>query len=85
MPQDPHDLDPDYDRHGGFPRYEPVEEPPGFGRFVEAMRRAQDLAVSAVGADWDAAAGSVEELVGFLAPHRSPDGIGPAGRIATLP
>ncbi len=85
MPRDPHDLDPDYDRHGGFPRPEPVEEPPGFGRFVEAMRRAQDLAVSCDGADWNAAADRVEDLVAFLAPHVGPDGIGPASRVMTLP
>ena len=36
-------------------------------------------------ADWNAAADRVEELVGFLAPHRAPGGIGPAGRVATLP
>ncbi|MCB0932294.1 MAG: PaaI family thioesterase [Mycobacterium sp.] len=85
MPRDPHDLDPDYDRHGGFPRLEPVEEPPGFGRFVEAMRRAQDLAVSCDGADWNAAADRVEDLVAFLAPHRGPGGIGPASRVMNLP
>ena len=67
------------------PRLEPVEEPPGFGRFVEAMRRAQDLAVSCDGADWNAAADRVEDLVAFLAPHRGPGGIGPASRVMNLP
>ena len=85
MVSDPHDLDPEYDHHGGFPRYEPVEEPPGFGRFVAAMRKAQDLAVCADGADWDAAAERVEWLIDLLAPHRSGDGIAPAGRVMTLP
>lgn len=83
--RDPHDIDPDYDRKGGFPRLSMVDEPPGFGRFVAAMRRAQDLAMCSEAADWNAAADRVEELVGFLAPHRAPGGIGPAGRVATLP
>ncbi|MCX6480423.1 MAG: PaaI family thioesterase, partial [Mycobacterium sp.] len=34
------------DERGGFPRFQVLDEPPGFGRFVTAMRRAQDLAVS---------------------------------------
>ena len=83
--RDPRELDPDYDSHGGFPRFQIVEPPPGFGRFVSAMRRAQDLAVSADGVDWDAAADRVEALVDFLVPHLGPDRSGPAGRIATLP
>jgi acyl-coenzyme A thioesterase PaaI-like protein len=78
-------VDSDYDRHGGFPRLAPVDEPPGFGRFVAAMRRAQDLAVSAEMPDWNAAADRAEDLVAFLEPHRAPGGIGPAGRVSTLP
>lgn len=83
--RDPHDLDPDYDKHGGFPRLVPVAEPPGFGRFVEVMRRVQDLAVSTELPDWHAAAERAEELAALLAPHRAPGGIGPASRVATLP
>ena len=82
---DPRELDPDYDRRGGFPRFQTIDEPPGFGRFVEAMRRVQDLAVSADGADWDAAADMVEDLVAYLAPHQAGGGIGPAGRVPGLP
>ncbi len=44
---DPRLVDPDYDRHGGFPNFEAAQPGPGFGRFLTAMRRAQDLAVSA--------------------------------------
>src|SRR3546814_7805420 len=44
---DPHLVDPEYDKHGGFPAFEAADPGPGFGRFLEAMRRAQDLAVSA--------------------------------------
>lgn len=84
---DPHELDPDYDQHGGFPRIQIIDPPAGFGDFVDAMRRAQDLAVSA-DADpetWAAAAGRVEELVDLLEPHRAPGGAGPAGRAPVLP
>lgn len=84
-PADSGALDPEDDRRGGFPRLEPVPEPPGFGRFVEAMRRAQDLAVSTEMADWNEAADRVEDLVAFLRPHLAPGGIGPASRVSSLP
>ena len=77
--------DPDDNKRGGFPRLQPVDEPPGFGRFVEAMRHAQDLAVSTEIADWNPAADRVEDLVAYLTPHRAPGGIGPGGRVASLP
>jgi acyl-coenzyme A thioesterase PaaI-like protein len=44
---DPKEIDPEYEHHGGFPEYGPASPGPGFGRFVAAMRRLQDLAVSA--------------------------------------
>ena len=44
---DPRLVDPDYDKHGGFPNFEAAQPGPGFGRFLTAMRRTQDLAVSA--------------------------------------
>ena len=83
--QDPRELDPDYDKHGGFPRFQVIDEPAGFGRFVTAMRRAQDLAVSADVADWDGAADRVEDLIAYLAPHEAAGGLAPAGRVASLP
>lgn len=70
---------------GGFPRFQVLDEPPGFGRFTEAMRRAQDLAVSADAPDWNAAADRVDELIAYLAPHQAPGGVAPAGRVASLP
>jgi acyl-coenzyme A thioesterase PaaI-like protein len=71
---------------GGFPRFQVVDPPPrGFERFVTAMRRAQDLAVSADEVDWDDAADCVDALIDRLAPHVGPGGIGPAGRVAGLP
>ena len=52
---DPRDL------RGGFPRFQVLDEPPGFGRFVALMRRAQDLAVAADAPDWNAAADLVDD------------------------
>ncbi len=83
--RDPRELDPEYDNHGGFPRFQIIEPPAGFARFTAAMRRAQDLAVSAAGVDWNDAAERVEELIGVLAPHQAPGGVAPAGRVASLP
>ncbi len=83
--QDPRKLDPDYDSHGGFPRFQVLVEPPGFGRFVTAMRRAQDLAVSSDVTDWNAAADRVDDLISFLAPAEVERGLAPAGRVASLP
>ena len=85
LEQDPHALDPDYDSHGGFPRFQIIDEPAGFGRFVTAMRRAQDLAVSTDVTDWNLAADRVEELIAYLAPNEVAGGMAPAGRVASLP
>jgi acyl-coenzyme A thioesterase PaaI-like protein len=75
------------DQHGGFPVFERAEPGPGFGRFLAAMRRAQDLAVSAdPDADtWDRAADLAEELVAVLDPFEAPEGVGPANRVPSLP
>ena len=73
------------DNRGGFPRFQVLDEPPGFRRFVTAMRRAQDLAVAADAPDWDAAAGRVEDLIAYLSPHEKPGGMAPAGRVAAVP
>jgi acyl-coenzyme A thioesterase PaaI-like protein len=84
---DPHVLDPDYDKHGGFPNFKAAEPGPGFARFLTAMRRAQDLAVSAnPDTDtWDMAADCAEELVKLLDPFEAPEGVGPANRVPSLP
>jgi len=75
------------DQHGGFPVFEPADPGPGFGRFVENMRRLQDLAVSAApdGGTWDDAADRVEELVKLLGPFQADEGVGPANRVLSLP
>jgi acyl-coenzyme A thioesterase PaaI-like protein len=81
---DPRRVDPDYDRHGGFPVFEPAHPGPGFGRFLSAMRRLQDLAVSTDPdpQTWEDAADRVENLVSLL---EAAEGVGPAGRVPDLP
>ena len=80
-------MDPDYRKHGGFPDYELADPPESFVRFVSAMRRLQDLAVSANPGedDWEKAADRAEELVELLAPYEAPEGVPPAGRSHKLP
>ncbi|WP_267308507.1 PaaI family thioesterase [Mycobacterium barrassiae] len=87
MTDDPHLVDPEYDKHGGFPDYKPADPGPGFGRFLAAMRRAQDLAISAdPDTDtWEQAADRAEELVKLLDPFEAPEGVGPANRVPSLP
>ena len=79
--------DPDHHRHGGCPDFDRATPGPGVGRFLAAMRRAQDLAVSADPDDetWDRAAGLTEQLVDLLAPFEAAEGIGPANRVPDLP
>jgi acyl-coenzyme A thioesterase PaaI-like protein len=83
----PEAQDPDYHRHGGFPEYGAAEPPPGFIRFVNAMRRLQDLAVSAAPGDdiWDDAAKRTEDLVDLLDPCEVAEGVAPAGRSPNMP
>jgi acyl-coenzyme A thioesterase PaaI-like protein len=85
--QEPGATEPGPDSHGGFPDFAPIEPAPAFGRFVTSMRRAQDLAVSADpdAATWEKAAGLVDELVALLGPSEAPEGVGPAGRVPSLP
>ncbi|WP_343710491.1 PaaI family thioesterase [Mycobacterium sp.] len=87
MTDDPDRLDPEYQRHGGFPEYGVASPGPGFGRFVTAMRRLQDLAVSVDPADdlWEQAADRAEALAALLAPFRAAEGRSPAGRTPQLP
>jgi acyl-coenzyme A thioesterase PaaI-like protein len=83
----PIELDPEYEHHGGFPEYGPASPGPGFGRFVAAMRRLQDLAVSADPGDgvWDDAADRAAALVELLGPSQADEGKAPAGRTPDLP
>ena len=84
---DPKELDPEYEHHGGFPEYGPASPGPGFGRFVAAMRRLQDLAVSVDPDDgvWDDAADRAAALVELLGPFEADEGKAPAGRTPDLP
>jgi acyl-coenzyme A thioesterase PaaI-like protein len=81
------DPDPDHEQHGGFPVFEIADPGPGFGRFLTAMRRAQDLAVSADpdSETWDRAADLTEQLVALLGPFEADEGVGPANRVPSLP
>jgi len=83
----PIELDPEYEHHGGFPEYGPASPGPGFGRFVAAMRRLQDLAVSADPEDgvWDDAADRAAALVELLGPFEADEGKAPAGRTPDQP
>jgi acyl-coenzyme A thioesterase PaaI-like protein len=85
--QDPEELDPEYHHHGGFPEYGPASPGPGFGRFVAAMRRLQDLAIAADPGDgvWDDAADRAEALAELLGPFQADEGKAPAGRTPGLP
>lgn len=87
MTDDPRLVDPDYYKHGGFPDFQAAEPGPGFGRFLAAMRRAQDLAVSADpdSDTWEQAADRAEELVKLLDPFEAAEGVGPANRVPSLP
>lgn len=87
MTDDPRVVDPEYDRHGGFPNFQAAEPGPGFGRFLNAMRRAQDLAVSADpdSDTWERAADLAEGIVELLGPFEAAEGVGPANRVPALP
>ena len=87
MTGDPRAVDPDYDKHGGFPNFQAAQPGPGFGRFLTAMRRAQDLAVSADPDpdNWERAADLADALVELLGPFEAAEGVGPANRVPALP
>jgi acyl-coenzyme A thioesterase PaaI-like protein len=72
---------------GGFPEVKPVEAPDDLGRFVAAIRRLQDLAVSTKPDDttWTIAAEQVENVCALLEDRQVPEGAAPAGRVIDLP
>ena len=71
---------------GGFPEIKPADHaPPGLGRFVAAMRRLQDLAVSTSSPMWTTAAEHVEKACALLDGHQVPEGVAPGGRVIELP
>ncbi|ERB54008.1 thioesterase [Rhodococcus sp. P27] len=77
----------DGEKRGGFPRFRHTPAGPDFGRFVEAMRRLQDLAVSTNVPDDVLAdiATQAEELADRLTPYEVPEGKSPAGSNIQLP
>jgi acyl-coenzyme A thioesterase PaaI-like protein len=88
MTDQPEALDSDYyGKRGGFPYYDIASPGPGFARFVTAMRRLQELAVSTDPDDdtWDDAAERAEDLIKVLDPFQAPEGVAPAGRVPSMP
>lgn len=74
-------------RQPAFPKLVPVDAPPEMERFVAAVRRLQDAAVSTNpdGALWTEAAQHIESLCARLEVHAAPEGLAPAGRAGQLP
>jgi acyl-coenzyme A thioesterase PaaI-like protein len=70
-----------------FARVKPVEAPPEMARFMAAIRRLQDIAVS-TNPDatlWNDTAELLEGVCARLEDHRAPAGVAPAGRARHLP
>jgi acyl-coenzyme A thioesterase PaaI-like protein len=70
-----------------FARIQPTVASPEMARFMTAMRRLQDLAVSTDPgpAQWNECAAALESVCGGLEQHRAPAGVAPAGRVLNLP
>jgi acyl-coenzyme A thioesterase PaaI-like protein len=70
-----------------FARVTPVQATPALGRFMAAVRRLQDIAVSANpdGSVWGDAAVLIEDVCRRLEEHSAPEGVAPAGRTTDLP
>jgi acyl-coenzyme A thioesterase PaaI-like protein len=70
-----------------FARVTPVEATPELARFMAAMRRLQDIAVSTSPdeAVWNDTAALIEDVCARLEEHKAPEGVAPAGRARDLP
>ena len=70
-----------------FARVTPVEAAPGMARFMTAMRRLQDIAVSTNPDErlWNDAAELIEGVGARLEKHKAPAGVAPAGRARDIP
>jgi acyl-coenzyme A thioesterase PaaI-like protein len=70
-----------------FARVTPLQATPALGRFMAAVRRLQDIAVSANpdGSVWGDAAVLIEDVCRRLEEHSAPEGVAPAGRTTDLP
>ena len=70
-----------------FARVTPVEATPELARFMAAIRRLQDIAVSTSpdNAVWDDTAALIEDVCARLEVHKAPEGVAPGGRARDLP
>ncbi|MEO3757077.1 PaaI family thioesterase [Mycobacterium sp. B14F4] len=70
-----------------FARVKPTVAEPEMGRFMAAMRRLQDIAVSSNpdATLWNDTAELLEDAAARLEQHRAPAGVAPAGRVLDLP
>jgi len=70
-----------------FARITPVAAAPEMARFMAAMRRLQDIAVSTNPDEtlWNDTAELVEGICARLEEHAAPAGVAPAGRARDLP
>jgi len=70
-----------------FARVTPVEAAPEMARFMTAMRRLQDIAVSTNPDErlWNDAAELIEGVGARLEKHKAPAGVAPAGRARDIP
>jgi acyl-coenzyme A thioesterase PaaI-like protein len=70
-----------------FARVAPVDATPELARFMAAMRRLQNIAVSANPAEqvWEDTAALIEGVCARLEEHGAPEGVAPAGRVTDLP
>jgi acyl-coenzyme A thioesterase PaaI-like protein len=70
-----------------FARVTPVDATPELARFMTAMRRLQDIAVSTSPTEtvWKDTAALIEDVCAQLEEHRAPAGVAPGGRTRDLP
>jgi acyl-coenzyme A thioesterase PaaI-like protein len=70
-----------------FARVQPTVATAEMGRFMAAMRRLQDIAVSTNPAPqlWNDTAALLEDVCARLEAHKAPAGVAPAGRVPNLP
>lgn len=83
--QPEHSQSPDRLGPNGFRRlFEPATPVPGFARFIETMRRLQDLAIAADSGEqklWATATSHLQAAIDVLTPSAAPEGLGLASRV----
>lgn len=80
-------MDDTDDENRGFARVQPVAASPGIGRFMAALRRLQDIAVSTNPDEilWNDGTMVIEDISARLEEYKAPAGVAPAGRARDLP